>query len=344
VHNYFKYFDGFGFTQKTNIDLPGEAMSQYVPEEKYGIVELSSASFGQTNSVTPIQVCTGLCAIANGGKVLQPYVVQSVVDANGKTIQKTEPKEIRQVISEETSATVRQMMKSVVDNGTGKNGYVAGYSVGGKTGTSTKLGETAEGEHDKYIVSFAAIAPSDNPEIAMLIIVDEPNQDLGGGALCAPIAAQVTEEAMKVLGIEPKYDDDELKALSKATPNVIGKSIDEARDTVKAENLNFFSVGNGDKVVRQCPTGAGTIPSGGTIFVYTDNDTKKTTKVPNFTGLTVNEAKDLARTNNLNIEINGNNMSSSTVVAYRQSEEKDSKVEWGTVVTVTFKNTQSVLD
>lgn len=344
VHNYFKYFDAFGFTEKTGIDLPGEASPQYYTENQYGIVELSSASFGQTNSLTPIQVCTGLCAIANGGKLVQPYLVSSIVDSSGKTVEKTEATVKRQVISSETSATVRQMMKSVVDNGTGKNGYVAGYSVGGKTGTSTKLGESKEGEGDKYIVSFGAIAPSDNPEIAMLIIVDEPNQDLGGGALCAPIAAQVVEEAMNVLGIEPKYDEDEMKNLSKYTPNVVGKSVEDGKTELKENGLNCYVFGNGDKIVRQCPTGAGTVPNGGTVFVYTEEGEKKISTVPDYTGLTVNEAKDLARMNDLNIEISGNNMSSGTVVAFRQSEEKETKVEKGTVITVTFKNTQSVLD
>ncbi len=344
VHNYFKYFDAFGFTQKTNIDFPGEASPQYYKENQYGIVELSSASFGQTNSLTPIQVCTGLCAIANGGKLLQPYLVSSIVDSDGKTVKKTQTKEIRQVISSETSEKVRKMMKSVVDNGTGKNGYVAGYSVGGKTGTSTKLGESKEGEGDKYIVSFAAIAPSDDPEIAMLIIVDEPNQDLGGGALCAPIAAQVTEEAMNVLGVEPKYDDDEMKKLSKETPNVIDKSVDDAKSTLKENNLNYVVIGDGSTVTRQCPSGADTTPSGGTVYLYTDDAEKQTVAVPDFTGLTVSEAKDLASTSGLNIQIAGNSMSSGTVVAYRQSEDKSSKVEKGTVVTVTFKNTQSVLD
>ena len=344
VHNYFKYFDAFGFTQKTNIDLPGEASPQYYKEDQYGIVELSSASFGQTNSLTPIQVCTGLCAIANGGKLLQPYLVSSIVDANGKTVKKTQTKEIRQVISADTSEKVRKMMKSVVDNGTGKNGYVAGYSVGGKTGTSTKLGESKNGEGDKYIVSFGAIAPSDDPEIAMLIIVDEPNQDLGGGALCAPIAAQVTQEAMNVLGIEPKYNDSEMKDLSKQTPNVVGKSLDEAKKTLEENNLNFVVVGDDSTVTRQCPSGADTIPNGGTVYLYTDDSEKQTVNVPNFNGLTVNEAKDLASSSNLNIQIAGNSMSSGTVVAYRQSEETQSKVEKGTVVTVTFKNTQSVLD
>ena len=344
VHNYFKYFDAFGFTQKTNIDLPGEASPQYYKEDQYGIVELSSASFGQTNSLTPIQVCTGLCAIANGGKLLQPYLVSSIADANGKTVKKTQTKEIRQVISADTSEKVRKMMKSVVDNGTGKNGYVAGYSVGGKTGTSTKLGESKNGEGDKYIVSFGAIAPSDDPEIAMLIIVDEPNQDLGGGALCAPIAAQVTQEAMNVLGIEPKYNDSEMKDLSKQTPNIVGKSLDEAKKTLEENNLNYVVVGDDSTVTRKCPSGADTIPNGGTVYLYTDDSEKQTVNVPNFSGLTVNEAKDLASSSNLNIQIAGNSMSSGTVVAYRQSEETQAKVEKGTVVTVTFKNTQSVLD
>lgn len=344
VHNYFKYFDAFGFTQTTGIDLPGEASPQYYKENQYGIVELSSASFGQTNSLTPIQVCTGLCAIANGGKLVQPYLVSSIVDADGKTVKKTETKVVRQVISSETAEEVREMMKGVVDNGTGKNGYVAGYRVGGKTGTSTKLGESKEGEGDKYIVSFAAIAPSDNPEIAMLIIIDEPNQDLGGGALCAPIAAEVIEEAMNVLGIEPKYDEDEVKSLSSYAPNVVGKSLDDAKTEIDQYGLNCVVIGKGDKVTRQCPTSAGTIPGGGTVYVYTDDTEKKMTKVPDFTGLTVAEAKNLAKTNNLNIQISGNDLTNGSLVASRQSDDKGSSVEQGTVITVTFKSTESVLD
>lgn len=344
VHNYFKYFDAFGFTQKTGIDLPGEAMPQYYREEQYSIVELSSASFGQTNSLTPIQVCTGICAIANGGKLVTPYLVQAVVDSEGKTIQKTETNTVRQVISEETSATVRTMMQSVVDNGTGKNGYVAGYRVGGKTGTSTKLGESKEGEGDKYIVSFAAIAPSDDPEIAMIIIVDEPNQDLGGGALCAPIASQIIEEAMPVLSIEPKYSDDEVENLSGYTPNVTGKALEDAQKTIDEYSLNCVVIGNGKTVLRQCPTSAVTIPNNGTIYLYTDDSERQTVKVPNFSGLTVSEAKSLANDSKLNIEISGNDLTSGNVVANRQSEEKDKVVEQGTVITVSFKNTESVLD
>lgn len=344
VHNYYKYFDAFGFTQTTGIDLPGEASPQYYREEQYGIVELSSASFGQTNSLTPIQVCTGLCAIANGGKLVQPYLVSSVIDAEGKTIKKTEPRVIRQVISEETSQTVRGMMKAVVDNGTGKNGYVAGYSVGGKTGTSTKLGESKEGEGDKYIISFAAIAPSDDPEIAMIIIVDEPNEDLGGGAICAPIAADVISQSMGLLGVEPKYSEDEIEKLSTYAPNVTGQPLGSAEDALDENNFNYIVIGSGDTVIRQNPSSASKVPSGGTIYLYTDDSDKRMTTVPDFTGLTVSEAKSLAQSSELNIEVSGNDITSGNVVAYKQSDDAQNETECGSVITVIFKNMQSVLD
>jgi len=343
VHNYFKYFDGFGFTQKTNIDLPGEASPQYYEEKQYGIVELSSASFGQTNSLTPIQVCTGLCAIANGGKTVKPYIVDEIKNADGNTVSKTEPVVLRQVISEKTSETVSGMMKSVVDNGTGKNGYVAGYRVGGKTGTSTKLGESAVGEKDKYIVSFAAIAPSDNPEIAMIIICDEPALDLGGGAICAPIAASVIEEAMNELGIEPHYTDDEKKDLSNKTPAVTGKTVDAAKADIENAGLNYRIVGDGDKVVKQNPAASQLIPSGGMVVLYTSGD-KQLARVPDFSEKTVSEVNRLAAESNLNIQIAGNSSSNAMVVAYKQSEAAGTEVEIGTVITVTFKSTQAVLD
>ena len=344
LHNYFKYFQGFGFTDITGIDLPGEASPQYYKEKQYGIVELSSASFGQTNSLTPIQVCTGLCAIANGGTLLKPYVVSEVRDADGKVVQKNSRTAVRQVISEDTSKKVCKMMKAVVDEGTGKNGYVAGYRVGGKTGTSTKLGESATGEKDKYIVSFAAIAPSDDPQIAMLIIVDEPNEDLGGGALCAPIASQVVEQAMTELGVEPVYTDSELSALSTAVPSVTGKTVEKAKSTLSEQKYKYKVVGSGKTVVAQSPSGNDVIPSGGTVWLYTESGKEKKVKVPNFTGCSVSEAKALAQAHNLNIEITGNDLSSGNVKAYRQSEKQGSMVAQGKVVVVSFKNTESVLD
>ncbi len=344
VHNYFKYFDGFGFTERTGIDLPGEASPQYYKENQYGIVELSSASFGQTNNVSPIQMCTALCAVANGGTLLKPYIVSEIKDADGGTISKTEKNELKQVISADTSQKVLQMMKAVVDTGTGKNGYVAGYNVGGKTGTSTKLGESKPGEKDKYIVSFSAIAPVDNPRVAMIIICDEPNQDLGGGAICAPIAATVMKESMKQLGVEPTYTDDELKALSVQTPSVSGKDKSTAKAELEAAGFSVKVVGNGKNVVKQSPASGIEIPRDGMIVLYTESDSEQMVEVPDFTGLTIAEANRVAATSNLNIEIAGNDSSSALVVAYKQSEEYKSKVGIGTVVTITFKSTQAALD
>ena len=236
------------------------------------------------------------------------------------------------------------MMQSVVDNGTGKNGYVAGYNVGGKTGTSTKLGESKEGEKNKYIVSFAAIAPSDNPQIAMLIICDEPSVDLGGGAICAPIAATVIEEAMNVLGVEPKYTDEEKEKLSVKAPNVIGKAVDTAKNEIKNAGLEVKVIGNGKAVTKQSPNSSSTVPLGGRVVLYTENTEKQTVKVPDFKGLTVSQANKLAAENNLNLEISGNSANNALVVAYKQSEAADSEVEMGTVITVSFKSTQAVLD
>ncbi len=344
VHNYFKYFDGFGFTQKTGIDLPGEASPQYYKEEQYGIVELSSASFGQTNSVTPIQMCAGLSAIANGGTYVKPYVVSEIKDKNGNSISKTTTTKVREVISKETSQQVCKMMKSVVDNGTGKNGYVAGYGVGGKTGTSTKLGESKPGEKDKYIVSFAAIAPTDNPQIAMLIICDEPNKDLGGGAICAPIAAVVVEEAMNVYGIEPKYSKEESKKLSIKTPNFVGSDVSSAEEKAKNAGLTCKIVGNGKVVKKQSPAAEKSIPTKGVVVLYTESSGNSKVKVPDFSGLTIAEVNKLAASKNLNIKISGNDNSNAQVIAYKQSEAKNNEVEIGTVITVTFKSTKAVLD
>lgn len=343
-HNYFKYFEAFGFTEKTGIDLPGEGSSIYLKESDFTTVGLASASFGQTNSLTPIQVCTAISAIANGGTVMKPYVVSEIIDSNGNTVSKTTPTKVRQAISSETSEKVCKMMQAVVDGGTGSNAYVAGYSVGGKTGTSTKLGESEEGEKDKYIVSFAGIAPADDPQIAVLIIVDEPNQDLGGGALCAPIAANVIEKAMTELNIEPRYTKEELAERSIKTPNVIGVKIDTAKNTITSNGLKYKIVGYGSKVVRQSPSASQTIPSGGTIVLYTEKSDKQMVEVPDFAGLSISEANSLAAQKNINIAISGNDLTSGSVVAYSQSDEKGSRVEAGSVITVKFKNNASVLD
>ncbi|MEZ3420927.1 MAG: PASTA domain-containing protein, partial [Eubacterium sp.] len=344
VHNYFKYFDGFGFTERTGIDLPGEAAPQFYTENQYGIVELSSASFGQTNNVSPIQMCTALSAVANGGRLLKPYLVSEIKDVKGNTVSKTQTTERRQVISEDTSEKVLDMMTYVVENGTGRNARVAGYKVGGKTGTSEKLGEYSDNERKKYIISFSAIAPTDDPRVAMIIICDEPNQDLGGGTICAPIAASVVEECMKQLGVEPSYTADELKNKAVKIPAVAGKSVDEAKSQLSGLELKSRVVGNGNKVIKQTPTADSEIPRNGTVVLYTESNKEQTVKVPDFTGLTISEANRVASSHNLNIRISGNDSTSANVVAYKQSESKDSEVAIGTVITVSFKSNHAVLD
>ena len=235
------------------------------------------------------------------------------------------------------------MMKGVVDNGTGKNAYVAGYSVGGKTGTSTKLSESTESK-SKYLVSFGAVAPTDDPKIAVLVLIDEPNKDLGGGALCAPIAAEVIEQAMKEYGIEPKYTQEELKKLSVKTPSLTGKNVKQAVSELGANGFDYKIIGDGDKVIKQSPDASSKIPNGATVILYTKNEDSKMVKVPDFTGLTVSEVNKLAAKNNLNVEFSGSGLDSATSVAYRQSEEKGTEKEIGSVITVTFKSNVSVLD
>lgn len=344
VHNYFKYFDGFGFTERTGIDLPGEAAPQFYKEDQYGIVELSSASFGQTNNVSPIQMCTALSAIANGGKLLKPYLVSEIKDTQGNTISKTQPTQLRQVISENTSKQVLDMMTYVVENGTGRNARVSGYKVGGKTGTSEKLGEYNENEKKKYIISFSAIAPTDDPRVAMIIICDEPNQDLGGGTICAPVAASVVEESMKQLGVEPSYTADEMEKRAVKVPGVAGNTVDTAKSKLSSLELKSRIVGSGKKVVKQSPSADSEIPRNGTVVLYTENADEQTVKVPDFTGLTISEANRVASAHNLNIKISGNDSTSANVVAYKQSESKDTEVAIGTVITVSFKSNHAVLD
>lgn len=350
VHNFYKYFEAFGLTEKTGIDLPGEATPTagvtYHVEEEMGKVELASESFGQSFQVSPIQMITAVCAAANGGKLMQPYVVKEVLDSEGNVISTTQPKVKRQVISESTSETVRLMMEEVVKYGTGKNAYVAGYRVAGKTGTSEKLGTLDSDSGKKYVTSFIAFAPANDPKVAVLMAIDEPKGgNIGGGTNAAPYVASVIEEAMKYYNVQPQYTEDELKKLEKVTPDVTGMSVGKAKSTIESASLKYLVVGSGKKVVGQSPAADRSIPGGGTVVLYTDKNYKaQTVKVPNFNGLSVSEANQLAAENGLNIRFSGNNLESSTVTAYRQSVEKGSEVEKGTVITVFFIASNGVSD
>ncbi|MBR2589541.1 MAG: PASTA domain-containing protein [Clostridia bacterium] len=350
VHSFYKYFEAFGFTEKTDVDLPGEATPAagvtYHTEDEMGKVELASESFGQSFQVSPIQMITAVCAAANGGKLMQPYVVKEVLDAQGNVTSTTQPNVKRQVISEATSKTLSLMLEEVVKYGTGKNAYVAGYRVAGKTGTSEKLGTLGDDTGKKYVTSFVAFAPANDPKVAVLIAVDEPEGgNIGGGTNAAPSVAAVIEEAMKYYNVQPQYTEEEMNKLEKATPSLNGVELSKAQAQLEELGLEYIVVGKGKTVVGQSPAADRNIPTGGTVVLYTEENYKaETVKVPDFKGLSVSEANQLAAENGLNIRFSGNNLESGNVTAYRQSVDKDSEVEKGSVITVFFIASSGVSD
>lgn len=338
---FYKYFEAFGFTEKTEIDLPAEASPvanvTYHSLENMGIAELSSSSFGQTFQVSPIQMITAVSAIANGGKLMKPYVVDSIVDADGNVIQKTTPVVKRQVISEKTATTVADMMEQVVSVGTGKNAYVAGYHVAGKTGTSEKIGKPGA-----YIASFAGFAPAYNPKVAVLVAIDEPAGAHGGGAVAAPIAGEILEKILAYLNIEPQYEDSEMKNISSTAPALTGKSLAQAKSLANGYVLKI--VGSGDEVKSQSPSSGTQIRAGGVIVLYTDDDSpKQTATVPNFANMTMSQANSVAVNSGFNIRFAGTT-NANEVVSYKQSLEAGSQAELGSVITVYFKSNVNVQD
>ncbi|MBQ0084255.1 MAG: PASTA domain-containing protein, partial [Clostridiales bacterium] len=343
IQNFSKYFEAFGFTQKTGIDLPGEATSVYHGQEKMGTVELASSSFGQTFKVTPIQMITAISAAVNGGNLVQPHVLEKVLDNSGNIVKSVGTTVKRQVISETTSATMRKMMEAVVSQSTSKNMYVAGYKTGGKTGTSQKVAENISANKDNlYIASYAAVAPADNPEIAVLVMIDEPSAgQYYGSAVSAPIGAEILTEVLPYLGYEPQYTEKELASLSISVPNVLGDTISVAKGKISNTKLNYKIVGNGEKVVKQIPSSSNSLHSGGVVILYTqEENTESQATVPDFSGMIISAANKTATNAGLNIQFAGNTASSS-VVAYKQNIEKDKKVSVGSVITVYFRDTSS---
>lgn len=342
IETYYKYFEAFGFTERTGIDLPGESSPVYHKLEKMGLVELASTSYGQSFRVSPIQMLTAACAIANGGKLMKPYVVDSIVDTQGNIIQKNEPTVKRQVISEQTAATVRQMMEAVVEGGTGKNAYIEGYRVAGKTATSEKL--DTEDEND-YIASFVCFAPANDPKVAILVGVDEPPGIYrGGGVLAAPIAKEILESTLKYLNVEPQYTADELESISRTTPELTGENVSNARILAANEGFSVRVVGSGKTVLSQVPSSGQSIPEGGVIVVYTENGAAvETVKVPSFVGLTAGEANKVANSAGLNLVLSGPSQTAGATVG-RQSVEKGTELEAGASVTVYFQATANMDD
>ncbi len=347
VKTFSEYFEAFGFTEKTGIDLSGEtypkANINYYTSDKMTAVNLASASFGQTFQVTPIQMLNAINAVANDGKLMQPYIVAKTLDANGNVISETQPKVKRQVISESTSEKLVASMEQVSTAGTAKNSYVAGYRVAGKTGTTEKLGK--DGKTGEYIASFAGCAPANNPEISVIIVVDEPQGSTGGGAVAAPVAAEVIEKTLTYLNVERQYNESEKEKLDVQVPNVVGKTVSEARTALKDSGLNIKVVGEGENVVSQIPADSQYIPQKGVVVVYTEENYEKTKiEMPDFTGMTVSQVNYEATQLGINIRISGNSLSGSGLTAYNQTIPPGKKIECGSTVTVYFRTTVGVSD
>ena len=232
------------------------------------------------------------------------------------------------------------MMEQVVTSGTGKNAYVAGYRVAGKTGTSQKLNNVGH-----YVASFGCFAPADDPEIAVLIIVDDPVGQINGGQICTPVAAQVVEKSLEYMGVEREYTDSEMKLLDTNAPNLVGSTVEDAKALLEQEGFSVKTVGKGDKVISQMPSYNQTMPQDGIIVLYTEQDADRlTATVPDFRGMTMSQVNKLAHSSGLNIRISGNALNAGELVSYDQSIEAGAETEYGRTVTVYFKSNTGVND
>ncbi|MCD7800072.1 MAG: PASTA domain-containing protein [Ruminococcus sp.] len=337
AEKFFYYFEAFGLTEKTGIDLPSEVSSIYASESSLGAVELASSSFGQTNKLTPIEMITAYAATINGGNLLTPYVVQKVLDADGNVISNTEPTIKRQVISEETSAIMRESLEYVVDNNGGSNAYIKGYKIGGKSGTSQKLDEYGEDDM-RYVASYVCFAPADDPEIIMLIMADEPTTgEYYGSVVAVPCARSILEEVLPYLGYYPEYTDDELETLDTTVPSVEGTTLYNAESTLEELGLEYQVVGNGDMVVTQVPTSGNSIAKGGKVVLYTEaNSEQEFVEVPNLVGSSLTQANQLLSSLGLNYVVTGASAEREDATVYSQSYAEGERVPVGTIIELNF--------
>ncbi len=338
VDRFSNYFHAFGLAEKTGIDLPGEVGSISRSGENMSVVDLAASAFGQSNKLTPIEMITGLAASVNGGYLVQPYVVSKIVSSDGNVLETTETTVKRQVISEETSATVRELLQAVVDNNGGSNAYIKGYAIGGKSGTSQKLDEYGT-NNMQYVASYACFAPADDPEIIMLIMADEPNTNINyyGSVVCAPYARAVLEEALPYLGYYPEYTESEYQQLDISVPLLIDVDVTTAKTTLEQMGLKCEIKGEGENVVKQCPMTGSAISANGTVILYTDSDyTTEYVEVPDLRGYTAKDANTALTNRGLNYVSAGASATRSDVLVQSQSPKAGEKVEVGTVIELTY--------
>lgn len=341
-----QYYQGFGFSDKTGIDLPGEAEDSFWKEGKMGGVDLAVASFGQNFTITPIQMITACAAVSNGGYVVQPHVVSKITDSKGNVIKTVDKKVKRQVISDDTSKKMNEYLEYNTERQGAAAGYISGYKVAGKTGTTEKRGVTKfeSSFSEDYISSFCGYAPADDPQIAMLVFFDTPDGDAYyGSQVSSPVFINIMSEVLPYLDVKTSYTDEELGYVDASAGDYTGVSIDEAKTAVEADGFTATVKGNGSTVISQIPTVSSGLQKGGSIVLYTDsNSQSETVSVPSLIGLSPDEVNDVASAYGLNVSFSGATTSSGT--SSSQNVEAGTSVSPGTVITVSFADSSSTLN
>ena len=340
---FYEYMRSFGLMNTTGIDLGGEAVGVFAADDSFTQLDLACYAFGQNFTVTPLALIAAQAACINGGYLHTPYLVERITDSEGSVTYRHDSTPVRQVISEQTSATVRECLEYVVSSGTGKNGQVAGYRIGGKTGTADK-GQTGD-----VVVSFLCFAPADDPQVIMLLTMDTPSRSTGtyvsGGNMVAPTASSIMAEVLPYLGVEPSYSAEELLGMDTTVPNVIGMTVEEAKAKLQERALSCKIVGDGETITDQTPAGGAIIPGKSVVILYA-NAAKSTDKcvVPHLIGKTPSEANTSATAAGLLIRFSGTTGSESSAIrVLSQSIDEGTEVDAGTVITVQLGDT-SVTD
>ena len=349
---FYDYIQRFGVTEKTGIDLAGESKGVFFDKElvtntdKWGTASLTSGSFGQTFKLTPIQLVRAIASVVNGGNLVEPYIVSEVIDAQGNTVLKQEPTVIRQVISSQTSKTMCQLIRSVVTDGTAKNATVAGYSIGGKTGTSEKidvLDENGQPTLDK-IVSFVGIAPMDDPEYIVLVALDTPSRSTGiyisGGVMAAPTVGAVMADILPYLGVKQTFSEEDVAGQTVVLEDLTGLTAKEAQKLLKEQSLTMQAVGTGETVTGQIPAAGESLPGGSQVLVYFgETPEEEMVVVPDFMGMNRQQASDAAGALGLYILVSGNNEVSTKVTVTAQDTAAGTQVKVGTTIRLEFADT-----
>ena len=339
TEKFYQYMRSFGIMSATGVDLGGEATGVFAADANFTQLDLACYAFGQNFTVTPLALIAAQAACVNGGYLYTPHFAQQITDSDGNVIWQHDDTPVRQVISEETSATVRECLEYVVASGTGKNGQVAGYRIGGKTGTADK------GQSGDVVVSFLCFAPADDPQIMMLITMDTPSRSTGtyvsGGNMVAPYSSAIMAEILPYLGIEPSYSAEELMGVDTTVPNVIGMSVEEAKDRLKERGFACKVEGDGETITDQTPVGGAIIPGKSTVVLYAGAEKPdKMCTVPSLVGRTAAEANTAATNAGLLIRFTGTTSSeSNTVLVFSQELEAGTGVPAGTVITVRLGDT-----